>query len=149
MSYFVLIGLFAVSSVAQVGCQGSSTGPGEVGFDYDALAQALSRTGLELEKKGEVEQEFFAVGGRVLTLDGEDVQVFEYENAQAAASDAAKVSPDGGSIGTAMVHWLGPPHFFRRDRIIALYVGEKTSVKEALESVLGPQFAGVADQPKQ
>ncbi|MBI2860367.1 MAG: hypothetical protein HYX91_02520 [Chloroflexi bacterium] len=110
--------------------------------DYDSLVSALRAAGATVETAGEVEQPFFAVKGRVIKVNGQDVQVFGYRDEAAAGADAAKVSPDGSSIGTTMVSWIAPPHFYRSGKLIALYVGQEQSTISALEGVLGPQFAG-------
>ncbi len=57
-------------------------------------------------------------------------------------ADASKVSPDGGSVGTSMMSWIGPPHFLKKGRILVLYVGSDTKTLDALVSAMGPQFAG-------
>ena len=41
-----------------------------------------------------------------------------------------------------MPMWIGPPHFFKSDKLIVLYVGEKASMLRALEDALGPRLAG-------
>lgn len=48
----------------------------------------------------------------------------------------------GSSIGTSIVSWVGPPHFFQTGRIIVLYVGNNQEVIELLGKVVGPQMAG-------
>jgi hypothetical protein len=57
-------------------------------------------------------------------------------------SDAVLVDADGGSIGTSMVTWVATPHFYKKGRILVLYIGDNAETLKALESVLGPQFAG-------
>jgi hypothetical protein len=78
----------------------------------------------------------------VFKLNGEDVQVFEYHDHSTAKTEAALVSPDGSFIGTSLPFWIAPPHFYKAGLIIVLYVGENTAVTDALESILGEQFAG-------
>ncbi len=75
-------------------------------------------------------------------MNGSDVQVFEYAAADAADTEATLVSSDGSSVGTSMISWIAPPHFYKAEKLIVLYVGESEPVIGALESVLGPQFAG-------
>ena len=82
------------------------------------------------------------VKGQVIKVNGEDVQVFEYTDAAAAKVEAAIVSPDGGSIGTSMVTWVAAPHFYKTGKLIVLYVGDNQTTIAALETALGPQFAG-------
>jgi hypothetical protein len=69
------------------------------------------------------------------------VSVFEYPSAAAAESDAAKVSPDGSAVGSTSITWVGPPHFFKGGRLIAIYAGSDVGVLRPLEAVLGPPFA--------
>jgi len=110
--------------------------------DYVSLIDNLRAAGATVEPKGEVSQAFFSVKGQVMSVNGGEVQVFEYADESAAEADAALISPDGGSIGTSMVTWVAAPHFYKIGKLIVLYVGNDSAVMKVLESVLGPQFAG-------
>ncbi len=110
--------------------------------DYISLIDNLRQAGATVEPAGEMTQPFFSVNGRVIVVNGGDVQVFEYADAAAAEAEAALVSPDGSSIGTSMVGWVASPHFYRAEKLIVLYVGDSEAVTNVLESVLGKQFAG-------
>jgi hypothetical protein len=110
--------------------------------DLETLVEALKARGLSVERAGEVSQPFFSVEGRALTVNGENVQVFQYRTAEIAAKEAGQVSPDGSGTGTSMVTWVGTPHFFRGGRLIVLYVGDNPKVLEGLRAALGAQFAG-------
>lgn len=111
-------------------------------LDLPGLIKALQQAGATVEKGDEVHQPFFSVEGRILQVNREDVQVFSYRDEASARREASLVSADGGTIGTTAVAWMGPPHFYRKGLLIVLYVGNTASVKDALESALGPQFAG-------
>lgn len=110
------------------------------------LIKDLDGAGVEAARAGTITQPFLSGDGHVLRALEETIQVFVYPDADAARREAGGISPDGSSIvgqGTAtMVTWVAAPHFFRRDRVIVLYVGEETTMLAALESVLGPPFAG-------
>ena len=84
----------------------------------------LRSTGADVERSGNVSQPFFSVEGRLLTVNGETVQVFAYATLDEANAEAAGISPDGSSFqseGSAtMVTWIGPPHFFKRDALLVL-----------------------------
>ncbi|MEK6244154.1 MAG: hypothetical protein AABM33_06600 [Pseudomonadota bacterium] len=110
--------------------------------DYASLIANLRATGVSVEQEGEVDQPFFSVTGMMIKVRGEDVQVFEYSDATAADAQAALVSPSGSAVGTTKIHWVGPPHFFKKGRLIVLYVGDNEKVLSALEAVLGRLFAG-------
>ncbi len=90
---------------------------------------------------GSVNQPFFSVEGNAITVNGENVQVFEYADQAAADAEAATISPDGSSIGTSVISWIGPPHFFQADSIIVLYFGDSEEVMGLLGEALGPQIA--------
>lgn len=73
----------------------------------------------------------------MVTLNGEGVQVFEYPNVAQMEAQAAQISPSGAAVGTRQIHWIAPPHFFKRGRVLVLYVGDDDRVIEALEAALG------------
>ena len=111
-------------------------------LDAQGLGDSLASFGATAGQEGQIDQPFFSVPGQVITVNGESVQVFEYADAAQADDEASQVAPDGSSIGTTMATWIGPPHFYRADRLIVLYVGDDQSIMELLETVLGSQFAG-------
>jgi len=110
--------------------------------DKASLMAALQASGATVEVGDPVTQVFFTPEGSIIKVNGADVQVFEYESAEAMENEASQVAPDGGSIGTSMVTWMDTPHFYKAGRIIGLYVGSDESVLSLLENAIGPQFAG-------
>jgi len=90
-----------------------------------------------------VEQPFFSVKGRIIKINNEDVQVFEYRDEASMQTEAAKVSPDGSSIGTTIVTWVSAPHFYKAGKLIVLYVGSSPAVSGALDKVLAPSLRDV------
>ena len=95
-----------------------------------------------MSRAGAVSQPFFSAKGRAISVNGENVQVFVYASQGTAEAEAKRVSPDGASVGTSMMSWMAPPHFYRKGNLIVLYVGRDEAVLRALTTVLGPQFAG-------
>lgn len=110
--------------------------------DVASLTEALESAGLTVEIGDSVEQEFFAVPGQIIRVNGADVQVFEYESPEAMEADASQVAEDGGSVGTSMMMWMAAPHFYKTGRILVLYLGDDQKVMDVLTGALGPQFAG-------
>lgn len=106
------------------------------------LVEALRTEGADVATGDAVSQVFFSVEGQTLTVDEDQIQVFEYDDVAAAAAEAELVSEDGTSVGTNMITWVAPPHFYRSGRLIVLYLGENADTLRLLESLLGPQFAG-------
>ncbi len=85
--------------------------------DYISLVDNLRATGVNIQPAGDITQPFFSVKGLVITVNGSNVQVFEYADADAADAEAALVSPDGSSIGTTMASWVAPPRFYKSREI--------------------------------
>jgi hypothetical protein len=102
----------------------------------------LRASGVSVEPEGDVDQPFFSVKGTMIKVGGEDVQVFEYSNAAAVDAQAALVSRDGSAVGKTKLHWIGPPHFYKKEKLLVLYLGDDNKVLKALDAVLGRQFAG-------
>ena len=68
--------------------------------DYISLIDNLREAGATVDTGGVTQQSCFSVNARVITVNGSDVQVFEYEDATASDTEAALISPDGFSIKT-------------------------------------------------
>ena len=104
----------------------------------------MRSSGLPVEAAGEVEQPFFSVKGQILASGTEQIQVFTFPTADAAAAAAASIAPDGATIGNTSVNWVAPPHFYRSGKLIVLYVGRDEKTLAALRATLGAPFAGPA-----
>lgn len=111
--------------------------------DLAKLIQELraGKAAVNLSKE-RISQPFFSARGRIIHVNSQAVWVFSYVNATAAEKDAGKISSDGMTIGHSKPSWLGTPHFYRQLRLIVLYLGDDSRVIDALNGVLGQQFAG-------
>lgn len=131
--------------VSLTGCNGSDAPPVSHGGpvrDHVSLVDTLRAQGLTVEPTGPISQPFFSVPGHMLQVNGQDIQVFEFEDPSAADSQAKEISSDGMSIGQTAVQWINPPHFFLTGKIIVLYVGANATLLHQLEKSLGKQIAG-------
>jgi hypothetical protein len=147
MKRYMLSLLLLAFAYAMSGCsQGVTSDPTRQLLtveDQASLIKALEAAGATTEVSDSITQDFFNPEGRFITINGaEDIQVFEYENADAMENDASQVAPDGGSIGTSMVDWIDTPHFYKSGRIIVLYIGNTQTILTLLEKTMGHQFAG-------
>ena len=116
--------------------------PASKGHNAESLAAALRTAGFQVRLADTISQPFFSVPARVLVVDEADLQVYQYSTSDAAAADAAKISPSGSPIGTFMPNWMRPPHIYRKDNLILIYLGDNTRVRSALAAQAGPQIAG-------
>jgi hypothetical protein len=134
--------VFVLAAVAVVSCGSNALQPNQL-TSAEGLVRALRQHGATVTRAGSLPQSSypFSVSAQLLQVNGADVQVFQYSGATQANSDASKVSPTGSAIGQSQVSWMDTPHFYRRDRVLVLYVGHSADVLRMLEAVLGEPFA--------
>ena len=147
MKYQFLFVLLLVVALTASACGGNastaiSTTESKGVEDQASLIAALQTAGTTVEVGDPITQPFFTPEGTNLKVNDTNVQVFEYESAEAMGNEASQVAPDGGSIGTSMVNWMDTPHFYKAGRIITLYVGSDATILGLLDKVMGPPFAG-------
>ena len=112
------------------------------------LVDELRAAGLDVEPQGDISQPFDSVGARILKVNEDTIQVFEYADETTAGIEAGRVSLDGHTFSDEQgrtfmdLAWIDTPHFLRNGTVIVLYVGNDLAVLDALGRVLGPQFAG-------
>lgn len=138
-----LSSVIAILALLASSCDSNPAGPG--GASTDAFIDALRAQGLSVSRNGTLDRSltpYFTPQVQIVAVNGQDLQVYEYDSDAAAASDAANVSADGSTIGATHITWAGVPHFYRNGRLIVLYVGGNNAVLQALEKELGPRFAG-------
>ena len=110
----------------------------------DAVVQALQRENVMVARTGSMPcsaYPFFVPAAQTISVAGENVELFAYASSALANEDARRVSPTGTPIGQSQISWMDVPHFYKSDRIIALYVGHSANILRALKSVFGEPFA--------
>lgn len=139
--------VLAVGTVG-AGCTAASRNA-PAAMDYSALLSAIKAEGASVTEGDKVTQPFFSVQGRVVTVNGTDIQVYEYDTPASMEAESEGVSADGWTITTgnrsASVEWIASPHFYRAGRIMVIYIGDDRQTTHLLENVMGKQFAGSAE----
>jgi len=87
--------------------------------DQASLIKAFQAAGASVAVKDTIQQPFLQVPGRQVTVDGQDVQVFEYSDTAAAQADALKLADVLAGKGTTMVNWVASPHAYQAGSLIA------------------------------
>lgn len=125
--------------------------------DHVRFVDAMRGRGLMVDPVAQVRQPFLTPSGTLLRISGAPVsgtaelESYNYDERDlgwdghaVAAADASRVARDGQPRDASLrVYYPGPPHFFRRERVIVLYVGSDTALLGLLRELLGPPFAGV------
>jgi len=143
------IGVLAISFIL-VSCSPGAGGPelpetgAEIGGRTE-LVQALESLGSTVEEAGAVDEPFFDVDATNLTVDGQNVQVFEFPDEASRETAADTINPSASQIGEIIPEWVDVPRFWSTGRVIVLYVGQDQTLIDRLTSVLGqPVATGVS-----
>ena len=120
-------------------------GEGE-GLDVQSITygiyQLFAASGYRVEVGPVVEKPYFSEPARGLKVNGSPVFFVEFDDEEGVREMVKKISPDGSKIGDQPLNEQGTPHFYRKGKAIALYLGDKESTLKILTSVLGEQIAG-------
>jgi len=140
-----------VGTVAMLGCDARPPvlpdAPGTIpGVEARSLAADLERGGARVSLDSRIPspalKELPPVGGARYVVDGERLDVLEYAYPEQAETAARLIDPHGSRIGSVFVEWTGQPHFYRKGRLIVLYVGVNPKMLRRLSGALGPPVAG-------
>ncbi|MDX1612671.1 MAG: hypothetical protein R3300_00085 [Candidatus Promineifilaceae bacterium] len=134
-----VLSIILVLMIVLAACDGSAAEratPSEIGSVAE-LTDALREAGATVEMAELIDQPFFSVPGQVIQINGSAVQVFEYADGAAREAESTLISADGSSIGTSIVSWIDTPHFWARDQVIALYIGQNEAIIDLLTEILG------------
>lgn len=118
----------------------AAVSPGEEMTGFSGFVDSLKAAGAQVEMGDEIDQSFFDVEGKIVRVNGADVQVFEFANEADRAAASGQISADGTEIGTSIIRWIAPPHFWAHENLIVLYLGEDAAMIELLNGVLGQQI---------
>jgi hypothetical protein len=138
----LLAGLVTLLALLIVGC--GTTTVGRV-HDASSLMAKLRAEGANVQEAGVITHPFLAVPGRIITVNDQEVETFQYANAQALAADTANIGPDGciGTVGGGMLDaWTAPPHLYKSEGLLVIYLGSDAKILQLLTGALGKQFAG-------
>jgi hypothetical protein len=146
---WIVGGLLLVLLLGACGSVATPTAAPQTGtsLGYDDLVQRLREDGAKVEPAGEVDQPFFSVTGQQIMVDGQEVQVFEYTDEMARRAEAAKIAPDGYTVGDTKANWISRPNFWATGRVIVLYVGVDKALVSRLTDLLGDPITPLPDPP--
>ena len=116
-------------------------------FDYAAFTDLLRENGLSVREEPTGDG-FLSVESKAVWVGENLLSVYEYPSNKDMEKDAQHIHPGGASFDfpeegrSAKVSWASYPHFFKKDLLIVLYVGEDEELVGFLREHLGEPFAG-------
>lgn len=107
------------------------TGSGDAGLpdDLDEVIRVLNEAGATLELGDTVENEYLTVPGQILSINGEEVQIYTYNSAEDVDLQVSQIPETADPEDR--------PHVYRMGRMLVLYTGGDPGVLDLLEDVLG------------
>ena len=137
----ILILLLFVTTISLFGCSKQI-----LDTAYNELITNLERMDFNIIAE-DVEEDILQGQRKWITInEKENISVYLYESSEKMEKDASRIDKEGfgytnGNTET-QISWVSYPHFFKKDNIIVLYVGEDLEIINALKEIVGLQFAG-------
>jgi hypothetical protein len=143
----ILLLIFATACTSTRGGEPAADNTGGTGSTGDTsissragLIAALEESGATVAEGGRIQDPFFDVEAQILTVNGAEVQVYEFPDEAGRQAAQETINATGNIIGSITVDWMEEPHFFGAGRLIALYVGDDQEIIDLLASHLGQPF---------
>lgn len=112
-------------------------------YDYASFVDAFEKNGISVNTVEILDDSSFSVPTIVIDVNGEMIQVYEFQSETDAKTASEIVSKDGTEIGLSIIRWMDEPHFYTKGKLIVQYIGHTSEMLSLLESLLGNQFAGM------
>lgn len=108
---------------------------------FEALKEKFVLPNAVLTETGQSEliyQESELVGLEYADIGEEHIYLSFYRFPSKAAADAgAETIDENGNVGIMNIDWVDVPYFFKKDRLIAVYVGQNQEVIDVISSLMG------------
>ncbi len=103
-------------------------------------------------EKTQPETGYFEAGFSRLSISNEDlIEIYTFETTERAKECKKNISHDGSGITISdkngknehrLYEFIAPPHWYGKDNLVVLYVGQNSKITNLLKGILGKQFAG-------
>ena len=105
---------------------------------FNELVTELKNRGYTIEINDNENSMLPGAESKVLAIhQNEVISVFIYENRELMEKNSEDVSNNSGFYG-----WISEPHFYKKENIIVLYVGENVEIVNNLNQIIGVQIVG-------
>lgn len=106
---------------------------------YATLAADLQERGVTVEELGELDNAPIGVAAQTLSVNGEEVTLYQFESADAAQAEAEAIVM-GGSEAEAELMLTPGTYVFQEGDVVVTYDGSDSTIYGALAAVLGPEL---------
>jgi len=102
----------------------------------------LEKAGYKIRDSKQDNEGFLPGDLTIITIDGDSIGVYEYENNKEVEKQAETIGTDGTKIGDKIYDFKSKPHFYKNGNIIVSYFGDNKETIKKIEDLIGKQFAG-------
>lgn len=106
------------------------------GVATEIFIQNLKSDNLDLKVVSKVKREQFTVDGRMVTVNADNFQVFEYPNSETATKEASVIAQKYISSSRSEV-WKKNMHVYASDKIVVFYMGNEETIIKSLDKNAG------------
>jgi hypothetical protein len=107
-----------------------------IGPYTEKLLIDLNNESLRALAVGDIHRSFFSVTGKIVALEGDNVQVFEYASSREASSEASHYLESAKKEAV----WKNGSHLYAIDNLLILYMGSRKAIIDGLDKVAGPAY---------
>ncbi|MDQ2933126.1 MAG: hypothetical protein M3Q80_01975 [bacterium] len=115
--------------------EATAQGVVEIGTATTGFIHELGVTDLQLAKN--ITRKKFSAPGTLLTLENDNIQVFEYTDGEIASADLEKLVEYYYSDKAADLDWKDSVHIYRKDNLVIFYMGANKEILTVLNSFAG------------
>lgn len=123
-------------SIGMTSCRQQSTYPPEMG-SLITLKESLVDSGVEIQRGGRAPEDFMGFEGQVLLLDGEEIEVYEFQSGRERENVSNKVTVEGMVVDGEVIFWDIKPAIWGSGSLIVVYQGYDGGVFLLLSSLMG------------
>lgn len=109
--------------------------------DFNSFVTLLKAGGATVSLGQTVSQAAFPVSGKSITVNGEDVLVFEFTSVSNREATSNLISSNGTSLGNQVLTWAGSPTIWAAGQLIVVYMGTSSTTRQQLDGILGNPIA--------
>ena len=111
-------------------------------MNLESFEKELEVNGYIVSSGSKGAEDFLSVIPTVLKIKDEEIGIFEYKSNEEMEIDAKQIDKTGFHVMGALYEFTKSPHFYKKDNIIVFYMGSNNEIKNAIEKIMGKQFAG-------
>lgn len=105
-----------------------------VGPNTEDIIKKITATGLNPIVVGPIMRGTFSVEGKIVTLGGDNINIYEYANSNIASDEVVSFQL---SSETSAGSWKKEVYLYSKDNIIVFYMGEKKNIINSLNTIFG------------